>query len=355
MIGCDQTLSSEWHFLDAKHPEGEPQVISAREADHEYSVDHMGEYFYIRTNWDAENFRLMKTKVTATAKENWQDVVPHRGDIFLQSYELFDNRLVTRERVEGLSHIVIRNPDGSQDHDMQFKDSAYAAYVSATPDTATPWLRYFYTSMATPPSVIEYNMQTRERRVLKEEEILGGFDAKNYESQRLWAVARDGTRIPVSVLYRKDTAINGSTPCLVYGYGSYGSTMEPTFSSSRLNLVDRGFVYAIAHIRGGQEMGRYWYEQGKLLKKKKHVHGFRRCHRVPDPGRVCRPQANLCTWRQCRGPAYGRDRQYAAGPLPRDYCRRAVRGCRDHDVGRFDPAHDQRIRRMGEPQRARIL
>ena len=185
----------------------------------------------------------------------------------LSSFDLFDNYLVTRERFDGLSRLKIRKPDGTLDHEMTFADSAYTVYASPTPDPSTVWLRYSYSSMSTPWSTYQYRMDDRQRELLKETEVLGGFDKDNYVSERIWAEAGDGVKVPVSVLYHKKTKIDGTAPCLVYGYGSYGSTMEPTFSSARLNLVDRGFVYAIAHIRGGQEMGRHWYEDGKLFKK----------------------------------------------------------------------------------------
>jgi oligopeptidase B len=268
IINSDQTLSTECYYMDAKDPSAKPKSILPREADHEYSVDHLGDSFYVRTNWKAKNFRLMKTPVGSPDKTAWTEVVPHREDVFLASFELFRNHLVTQERENGLTHLRIREPNGALDHSVEFQEPAYAAFVTAPPNPDTPWLRYNYTSMTTPPSDYEYEMDTRQRKLLKQEEVLGRFDSSNYRTERLWATARDGTKIPVSVVYRKDTQLDGKAPCLVYGYGSYGSSMSARFSSSRLNLLDRGFVFAIAHVRGGQEMGRDWYENGKLLKKK---------------------------------------------------------------------------------------
>ena len=186
----------------------------------------------------------------------------------MASFELFRNHLVTQERENGLTHLRIRQPDGTLDHSMQFQEPTYSAFITATPNPDTPWLRYYYTSMTTPPSRFEYEMNSRQRKLLKQDEVLGEFDSADYRTERLWATAREGTKVPVSVVYRKDTELGGKAPCLVYGYGSYGASMPASFSSSRLNLLDRGFVFAIAHIRGGQEMGRAWYENGKLLKKK---------------------------------------------------------------------------------------
>ncbi|MCK5401481.1 MAG: S9 family peptidase, partial [Flavobacteriaceae bacterium] len=276
-IYSHQTLSTEFRFLDANTPNGEWQIIQPREKDLIYSVDHYEDSFYIRTNLDAKNFRLVKTPITATTKENWVDVIPHRDNIFLQGFDLFKNYLVVEERIDGLRAIRVINWDGNE-HYISFNDPAYMAYTTSNLDFDTNILRYAYTSLTTPNSTYDYNMDTKEQVLLKQQEILGGdFSVENYTSERLYATAKDGTKIPISLVYKKGVERNSQTPLLLGAYGSYGSSREPTFSSSRLSLLDRGFVYAIAHIRGGQEMGRYWYEDGKLLKKKNTFTDFINC------------------------------------------------------------------------------
>ncbi len=273
IIGSYQTLSSEARILDAANPNGEFKVFAPREANHEYDLDHYGDHFYIRSNKGAENFQLLKAPAGDWQPANWRVIVPHDPNVLLEGFDLFENFLVLQSRSNALTHLrIVPWSNGSGDlakgHDLDFGEPAYLAYSNATPEADTQWLRYGYTSMTTPNSVYEYNMQTKEKRLLKETEVLGDFDRKNYVTERQWAEARDGTKVPVSIVYRKDTPRDGSAPCLLYGYGSYGNSIDPTFSSSRLNLLDRGFVFAIGHIRGGQELGRQWYEDGKLLKKK---------------------------------------------------------------------------------------
>ncbi len=278
MIGSDQTLSSEYQYLDANTPNDEWKIIQPRERDLEYGVDHYDGHFYIRTNLDAKNFRLVKTPVTATTKENWVDVIPHREDILLQGFVIFKEHLVLQERVNGLRTIRIMKWNGDNDHYIEFNDPAYVSYPTTNLDFNTNILRYGYTSLTTPNSTIEYNMDTKEQKVLKEEEVVDpNFSKDNYVSERLYATARDGVKVPISLVYKKGVQRNANTPLLLYSYGSYGSSTEPFFRSNRLSLLDRGFVYAMAHIRGGQEMGRHWYEDGKLLKKKNTFTDFIDC------------------------------------------------------------------------------
>ncbi len=278
IITSRQTLSTESRFLDANTPNADFKVIQPREANLEYGVDHFGNDFYIRTNLDAKNFKLVKTPITATSKDNWVDVIPHREAVYLQAFDLFENHLVLTERKNGLSDIRIMTWDTSQDYYLKFNDPSYLAYTTGNLDFDTPILRYGYTSLTTPNSVYEYNMNTKEETLLKQEEVVGGnFSAENYTSERLFATAKDGTKIPISLVYKKGISKDGKKPLLLYGYGSYGSTQEARFSSNVLSLLDRGFVYAIAHIRGGQEMGRDWYENGKLLKKKNTFTDFIDC------------------------------------------------------------------------------
>jgi oligopeptidase B len=267
-IYSSQTLSTEVRVIDANTPNGEWKIIQPREMNLEYSVDHYGDHFYIRTNLDAKNFRLVKTPVTDTTKENWVDVIPHRENVYLQGFDLFSNQLVVQERENGLRGIRIINWKGGE-HQMTFNDPTYLAYTTSNLDFDTNILRYGYTSLTTPNSTYDYNMDTKEQVLLKQEEVLdSNFSSDNYISERLFATARDGVKVPISLVYKKGTEKNANTPLLLYSYGSYGSSSEATFNSSRLSLLDRGFIYAIAHIRGGQEMGRDWYEDGKLLKKK---------------------------------------------------------------------------------------
>ena len=267
-IWNSQTLSTEFHYLDANNPDGDWTVIQPREKDLEYDVSHYNDHFYIRTNLDADNFRLVKTPVSATTKENWTDVIPHSEERFLEGVDLFKNYLVVSERVNGLMALRVK-PWNGEEHYLEFNDPAYVAYTTSNLDFDTKVLRYGYTSLTTPNSTFEYHMDTKEQVLLKQEEVLDPeFSTSNYLSERIFATANDGTKIPISIVYKKGIEKNENTPLLLYSYGSYGSSSEPYFSSSRLSLLDRGFVYAIAHIRGGQEMGRYWYEEGKLLNKK---------------------------------------------------------------------------------------
>ncbi len=273
----NQTLSSEVRYLDADKPSAPLVVLQPRERDHEYSADHLGEQFYIRTNLKAKNFRLMKTPVTKTSKANWVEVIPHREDVFFQGFVLFKDHLVAVERKNGLIQMQIRPWSGTESHYLDFGEPAYLAYATANYEFDTPVLRFGYTSLTTPSSVYDYNMVTKEKTKLKEDEILGGFKRADYVTERLSVTARDGKMVPVSIVYRKGMTKNGKNPLLLYGYGSYGASMDATFSPARLSLLNRGFIYAIAHIRGGQEMGRDWYEDGKLLKKKNTFTDFIDC------------------------------------------------------------------------------
>nr|WP_245903008.1 S9 family peptidase [Flavobacterium aquaticum] len=269
VIGSSSTLTSEYQILDAKNPNGEFKVFQKRTRGLEYSISHYGDSFYIVTNKDkATNFKLMKTPETATAAENWKDLIGHRKDVLLEGIEIFKDYLVVEERSNGLNKIQIRPWNGKGEYYLPFESETYTAYTTTNVDFDTEILRYGYQSMATPSSVIDFNMRTQEKKVLKEQEVLGGkFDKNNYIEERVWATATDGTKVPISMVYRKGIEKNGKNPLLLYAYGSYGATMDPYFSSTRLSLLDRGFIYAIAHIRGGEDLGREWYENGKLLKK----------------------------------------------------------------------------------------
>lgn len=268
MISSSSTVSTEWRMLDANSPDGEWRIIQPRERDLEYAVEHFGDHFYITTNRDAKNFKLVRTPVDATTYEHWEDVIAHRPETLLEGVELFRNYLVIEERTQGLTQIRVRSWDGDKDFYLAFNDPAYMAYIGANPDFNTELLRYGYTSLTTPSTVYEYDMTAGTTELLKQQEVLGGdFSPENYVSERLLIPARDGVQVPVSIVYRKGLEKNGTNPLLLYAYGSYGYSMDAGFTSTRLSLLDRGFVYAIAHIRGGQEMGRNWYEDGKLFNK----------------------------------------------------------------------------------------
>ena len=277
IIGSSSTLSTEMRFLDAGNPEGEFQVLHRREKNHEYSVAHFEDKFYIITNWRAKNFRLMETSTKTPSRKQWKEVIGHRSDVLLTDIEVFNQFLVVGERKNGLSQLRVINQSDKSEHYLDFGEQAYMAYISTNPEFDTNLLRYGYTSLTTPNSTYDYNMQTKEKELLKRQEVLGEFDPAEYQVERLYATANKDTKVPISLVYKKGLLKDGSNPLLLYGYGSYGATMEPTFNSVRLSLLDRGFVYAIAHIRGGQEMGRYWYEEGKLLKKKNTFFDFITC------------------------------------------------------------------------------
>jgi len=279
VIGSESTLTSEFRFLEADNPSGTFRIFQPRERGLEYSFSHYGDNFYILTNKDgATNFKLMKTPITQTNKGHWVDLIPHRKDVMLEDVEIFKEFLVLGERTNGLNKIRFIRWDGKEDYYLPFESETYNAGSNINVEFDTDWFRYSYESMATPASVIEFNMKTREKKVLKEQEVLGGtFDKNKYEEKRLWATARDGKKVAISLVYRKGIKKNGKSPLLQYGYGSYGSTVEPGFSVSRLSLLDRGFIYAIAHVRGGEYLGRPWYEDGKLLNKKNTFTDFVDC------------------------------------------------------------------------------
>ena len=277
-ISSHSTLSSEYRYLKADAPKASFQILQKREKELEYSVDHLGDKFYILNNLKAKNFKLSEAPVEAPQKENWKDIIPHREDVLLENVELFKDFLVLEERANGLEHIRIKRWDGAMDYYIQFPDPAYSAGIGMNPEVETEWLRFHYSSLTTPPSTFEQNMQTEERNLLKQQEVLGGFNSEEYVSERIFATAADGTKVPVSLVYQKRSFNkDGSNPCLLYGYGSYGHSMDASFRYSIISLLERGFVYAIAHIRGGEDMGRYWYEEGKLLKKKNTFTDFIAC------------------------------------------------------------------------------
>ncbi len=276
-INSAYTQTVEVQYLDANNPGGSFQTIRPREKDFFYEVEHWNDQFLIRTNWEAKNFRLMETPVSDPRRENWKDVLPHRDDILLNGITVFKDYLVTSERKGGLSQIhVIRWADKA-DHYIEVGEPSYACFVDNNPEFDTKTLRYAFSSLKTPSTIVDYNMETKAGEVRKVAPVLGGFDANNYQTEFAWATARDGVKVPVSLVYKKGLARDGSAPCHLTGYGSYGFSYDPTFNRDKVSLLDRGFVVAIAHIRGGMEMGYKWYEDGKMMHKMNTFNDFIDC------------------------------------------------------------------------------
>ncbi len=279
IIGSYSTLTSEYQILNADDPNGKFKVFSPRSRGLEYSISHYGDSFYVLTNKDeATNFKLMKLGEVNTSSENWEEFIPHRENVLLEDVEIFKEYFVLSERENGLNRLKINRWDGKDAYYLPFESETYTANVSTNPDFNTEILRYSYNSLGTPASVIDFNMRTQEKEIKKEQEVLGGkFDKADYVEKRVWATARDGVKVPMSIIHHKNTKLSPDTPILQYAYGSYGATIDPYFSTVRLSLLDRGFAYALTHIRGGQYLGRPWYEDGKLLKKKNTFTDFIDC------------------------------------------------------------------------------
>ena len=278
LIGSHHTLTSEYRYADADRPQGGFTVFLPRERGHEHQIDHYRGRFYIRSNAAARNFRLLETPDDRPAPEHWRELVPHRDDVLLEGFELFRDHLVVQERRDGLVRLRVQPWDGAGGHDVAFEEPAYDAFIDPHNHVAdTQVLRFRYSSLSTPASTFDYDMRTRERTLVKRDEVLGGFDPAHYRTERLHAVAADGTRVPISLVARRDTPRDGTSPLLLYGYGAYGISMDAGFRSPRLSLLERGFVYAIAHVRGGEELGRRWYDDGKLLSKKNTFTDFIAC------------------------------------------------------------------------------
>ena len=268
IIYNSSTLVSDYHILRADVPDGKFKNFSLRGTAHEYSIDHYQNKFYIITNWNAKNNRLMETAENATDISQWKEVIAHRDDVHLLGLEIFKDHLVINERKDGLRGLRIINQKTGDDADIDFEEETYTARISVNEEFNTNILRYSYTSMVTPSTTYDYNMDTGEKTLMKQQEIVGGYDQKAYHSERLYATAQDGKRIPISLVYRKDMKSDSPQNLLLYAYGSYGSTRDPGFGSSRLSILDRGFIYAIAHVRGSQIYGRQSYDDGKMLNKK---------------------------------------------------------------------------------------
>jgi oligopeptidase B len=276
-ISSQGTLSSEVHFLRTDDPGGTFRLFQPRMKEVLYTVDHHTDKFYIVTNKEAKNFRLMEAGLNVTEAAQWKEVIPHRSDVLLEGIDVFQDYLVITERKEGLLQLRVRDFRSGKEHYLDFGEPAYTAYVGNNPEFKTTTLRYGYTSLTTPSSVYDYDMDRYQKTLKKQQEVVGGYDPASYVTERVYATARDGVKVPVSIVYKKGVEKNGNNPLLLYAYGSYGISMDASFSSNRISLLNRGFIYAIAHVRGGQEMGRQWYEDGKMMKKKNTFQDFIDC------------------------------------------------------------------------------
>ncbi|MFA6109275.1 MAG: S9 family peptidase [Candidatus Latescibacterota bacterium] len=278
LIASWQTLATEYRFLEADRPEGEFRVIEPRRRGHEYYVDHGSGFFYLRTNDQATNFRLMRAPVATPSRPHWEEVIPSRDEVLLEDHLLFRGFLVVQERRQGLVRLRVRDLGNGEEHYLGFEEPAYLVYPVDNREFDAPSLRYAYTSLTTPRSVYDYDLDRRTRVLVKQDEVLGGFDPAAYRTERLWATAADGAQVPISLVYRVDRfRRDGRNPLLLYGYGAYGISSEPVFRAERLSLLDRGFAYAVAHVRGGQELGRPWYEAGRQTRKRNTFTDFIAC------------------------------------------------------------------------------
>ncbi len=295
MINVSSTLSNETWILDAANPEGSFQVFQARQPDLRYKVFPYKDRFFVLTNLNAQNFRLMETPVNATNRTNWREKIPHRTDVLLEGVEVFDDFLVLQERSMGLRQMRILHHGSGQEHYLVFEEEAYTASISVNAEMASNTLRYNYTSLTTPNSTYDYDMVSRESLLVKQQQVLGGFAPSDYETRRLYAPARDGVEVPLTIVYRKGMEADGQNPLLLYGYGSYGASADPRFNSNAISLIDRGFIYAIAHVRGGQDLGQQWYEEGKLLKKRNTFYDFIDCAKFLVENGYTKPELMFAT------------------------------------------------------------
>ena len=292
IIWNSSTLSSDYWLLDTANPEGDFFNFCPREASHEYDILHFEDKFYVRSNWAAQNFRLFEVAEGKTAdKTAWQELIPHRKDVYLEDVEVFSKYLVIGERSQGLMNFRIINQVNKTEHYLQFEEEAYTASLSTNPEFDAELLRFGYSSLTTPTSIYDYNMNTQDKELKKRQEVVGGHNPEEYETKRLFARARDGKQVPISIVYKKGYQLDAKSPLLLYAYGSYGHTIDASFSSTRLSLLDRGFAFAIAHIRGGQMMGREWYDDGKVLNKINTFNDFIDCAQYLVDNKYTSPEA----------------------------------------------------------------
>lgn len=277
MLVSSSSTTSEMRYIPADRPAEAPRVLLPRQEGHEYYADHNGELFYIRTNDQGKTFRLVTAPVNDPGKKNWKEIIPARKDVMIEGVSCFAGHFVVYERENGLNKMRIADLRTGQSHYIEFPEPVYSAFPSTNAEFNTTAFRYSYQSLVTPGSIYDYDVKTRKRELLKQTEVLGGYDAKQYQSERVYARASDGARVPISLVYKKDLKRDGRRPLLLYGYGSYGSSSQASFSSSRLSLIDRGVIYAIAHIRGGGDLGKDWHDQGRMMKKKNTFTDFIAC------------------------------------------------------------------------------
>ncbi len=277
MIFSASTMTTEVRYLDAADPYGEFNVLQPRVRGIEYMASHFEDHFYLVTNYKAKNFRLMRTPLNHTGIDHWEEVVPHRPEVLLEGIDVFRDYLVLSERSDGLTRLRVMPQHGGNSYLIDFPETVYTTFTALNPEFNTDELRFLYTSLVTPWSTFDYNMKSRRRELKKEQVVVGGYDREQYCTERHWATAPDGTRVPLSIVRRRDVTKGSAAPLLLYGYGSYGWSTDPMFDASLLSLLDRGFIYAIAHVRGGQEFGRPWYEDGRLLHKKNSFTDFIAC------------------------------------------------------------------------------
>ena len=275
-IGSYSSTSTEYHFISANKPLNAFSLFQKREEHHEYSIDHFEDQFYVVSNWKAKNFRLLTCELNSTSKEHWMELIEHRENTLLEGIEIFKDFKVLEERSEGLSQFRIISNSG-EEHYIEMKADSYMAYGAVNREFDTPYFRYEYTSLVTTSTTYDYHFEHKNKIVKKQKKVIGGYTESQYHTERVYASAADGTQVPISLVYNKSQFKEGKTPLLLYGYGSYGHIIDPSFSSARLSLLDRGFAFAVAHIRGGEDMGRYWYEEGKMLSKMNTFTDFIAC------------------------------------------------------------------------------
>ncbi len=277
LIGSQSTVSTEYRYVSVNHPDNDFSLFCPRRRNHEYSVYHYKNHFYILSNWNAQNFKLCTSEISNTNEENWKEILPHDKDTLIEGLDIFNGFLVVDERNNGLTRFRVINLTNQSQYFIDLEEPSYMAQSGSNPNFDSETFRYVFTSLKTPSTVIDFNLSNKEKEVKKQQKVIGGYDANAYTTERLWATAEDGTKIPISIIYHKNIDRNGENPTLLYAYGSYGISSDATFSIARLSLLQRGFIFAIAHIRGGEDMGRNWYEDGKLLKKMNSFTDFISC------------------------------------------------------------------------------
>ncbi len=268
IIGSYSTLSTEYRIVSADQPNSEFKIFEPRQRNHEYSIEHKGEEFYIITNKDgSKNFKLMKCPLHSTSSKFWEQIIPNRKDILLEDIEVFDKFIVLNERQKGLTQFRVLNLEKSSEYLIDMEEESYTAYIATNFEFGTSIFRFGFSSLKTPTTIYDFNLDSKDKEIKKQTKVIGGHNPSEYSTKRTFAKSSDGTFIPMSLVYKNNIKLNGNNPTLLYGYGSYGHVVDPSFSPARLSLLDRGFVFAIAHIRGGEDLGRHWYEDGKMLQK----------------------------------------------------------------------------------------